>query len=211
MSKPVTAKAVRDHYDDLAPVYDRQWAALDRAVRHWVMDRFPPGLPAGAKVLDAGCGTGRVLADIAEEWPLHRLTGIDLSPGMLARARERAPEATLTEGDLNHTTFPRHEYDVVLSLNVLHHMGDPAAHLRALCNSCALGGTIFLCDTAAEGFSLKLAEKHWRRFDPAYAGAFDRVGLLALLAALPLKIIDQSLLRPDIFWRLQIYQLERTP
>ena len=66
-SKIVTNKAVIDDYTDLAPVHDRQWSGVNRAVRNWVMDRFPTNQPSGARVLDAGCGTGHVLAEIAAD------------------------------------------------------------------------------------------------------------------------------------------------
>ncbi|MBU0800201.1 MAG: methyltransferase domain-containing protein [Alphaproteobacteria bacterium] len=209
MTRIVTLKAVRDDYADLAPVYDRQWSGFNRAVRNWVMDRFPDRLPGGAQILDTGCGTGHMLADIAQAYPAHKLHGIDLSPAMLDQARQKLPYATLTEADLAHHNLPPHTYDVVLSLNVLHHMNDPARYLAALVSSCTLGGTIFLCDFAVEGFSMKLAEKHWRRFNPSHSRAFSLAEMQAMLAGLPVTIIDQGLLRPDIFWRLQIYQLRR--
>ena len=207
MLKPVTNKAVIDDYTDLAPVYDRQWAGVNRAVRNWVLDRFPVNQPSGARVLDAGCGTGHMLADIAADWPLHKIDAIDICPAMLALATKNAPGATFIETDLAHHDLGTGRYDTVLSLNVLHHLNDAAAHLRALVNATALGGTIFLCETAVEGFSMTLSERHWRRFKPSHARAFSRAELAAMLRALPVTITDSALLRPDIFWRLQIYQL----
>jgi trans-aconitate methyltransferase len=173
------------------------------------MDRFPDDLPGGAQILDSGCGTGHMLADIAQAYPLHQLHGIDLSPAMLDQARQKIPNATLTEADLAHHELPQNTYDVVLSLNVLHHMNDPAAYLETLTSSCVVGGTIFLCDFAVDGFSMKLAEKHWRRFNSSHSRAFSRAEMQGMLTHLPVTIIDHGLLRPDIFWRLQIYQLRR--
>lgn len=210
MVKIVTNKAVIDEYTDLAPVYDRQWGGFNRAVRNWVMDRFPADMPAGTRVLDAGCGTGHMLAEIAADWPLHKLHGIDLCPAMLAVAAKKCPAAALTADDLAHNDTGVNEYDIVLSLNVLHHMNDAADHLRRMADAVTVGGTLFLCDFAVEGFSMRLSEKHWRRFAPAHARAFDRREMAGLLAELPqMTITDSSILRPDIFWRLQIYQLTK--
>ena len=209
MVKIVTNKAVIDEYTDLAPVYDRQWGGLNRTVRNWVMDRFPADMPAGTRVLDAGCGTGHILAEIAADWPLHKLHGIDLCPAMLALAAKKAPAATLTVADLAHTDTGINQYDIVLSLNVLRHMNDAADHLRRMADAVTVGGTLFLCDITVEGFSLRLSEKHWRRFAHAHARAFTRREMAALLAPLPLTITDSTILRPDIFWRLQIYQLTK--
>lgn len=43
-------------------------------------------LPRGARVLDAGCGTGRVGGELANR--SHRVTGVDLDPELLAQARK---------------------------------------------------------------------------------------------------------------------------
>ncbi len=47
-------------------------------------------LPSGARVLDAGCGTGRVAVELARRG--YAVTGVDSDPSMLAVARERAQE-----------------------------------------------------------------------------------------------------------------------
>lgn len=208
-AKIITNKAVIDHYTDLAPVYDRQWGGVNRAVRQWVMDRLPGGLPVDARIFDAGCGTGHALSAVAAARPNYKLHGVDLCPAMLAIAMKNNGGATLATGDLAHINPGAGQYNVVLSLNVLRHMNDAAAHLRRLHDALVPGGTLFLCDMALEGFSMRLAEKHWRRFDPAHARGFTRAEMTGLLAPLHLSVVDSALLRPDIFWRLQIYQLTR--
>jgi SAM-dependent methyltransferase len=55
-------------------------------------------LAAGARVLDAGCGTGRVAIRLAELG--YEVTGVDLDESMLAVARERAPQLRWLVGDL---------------------------------------------------------------------------------------------------------------
>ncbi|NHC43762.1 class I SAM-dependent methyltransferase [Motilibacter aurantiacus] len=52
----------------------------------------------GARVLDAGCGTGRVAIRLAELG--YAVVGVDLDPGMLAVARARAPHIPWVESDL---------------------------------------------------------------------------------------------------------------
>jgi SAM-dependent methyltransferase len=60
---------------------------------------FCAGLLApGAKVLDAGCGTGRVAIRLAEAG--YDVVGVDVDDSMLAVARREAPELTWIEGDL---------------------------------------------------------------------------------------------------------------
>jgi len=55
-------------------------------------------VPAGARVLDAGCGTGRVMIRLAELG--YDCVGVDLDPSMLAMARQEAPELPWIQADL---------------------------------------------------------------------------------------------------------------
>ena len=68
-------------------------------------------------VLDVGCGTGVVAVTAARRGA--RVTGLDLTPELLERARENAATAKVTidfhEGDVEHLPFDNSEFDVVLS------------------------------------------------------------------------------------------------
>ena len=53
---------------------------------------------AGSRILDAGCGTGRVAIELARRG--YDTVGVDVDPDLLARARAKAPTLTWIEGDL---------------------------------------------------------------------------------------------------------------
>ncbi|QXC62582.1 class I SAM-dependent methyltransferase [Aquihabitans sp. G128] len=74
-------------------------------------------LSPGRRVLDAGCGTGRVAIELARRG--FAVTGVDLDPAMLAAAREKAPDLDWHQSDL--AAFRTDErYDLaVLAGNVL--------------------------------------------------------------------------------------------
>ncbi len=81
-------------------------------------------------ILDLGCGTG--LCGQAVSSMATRLDGVDLSPQMIAKARQRAIYNELTEGDL----YPFLEkkakcYDVLVAAGVFEHIGDPRRVFRA--------------------------------------------------------------------------------
>jgi len=82
----------RDSYNAIAPSWDAARAVFYGRERDY-LETLLCGLPAGAKVLDLGCGTGRPIAEhiLAAG---HALTGIDQSEALLALARERFPQAT---------------------------------------------------------------------------------------------------------------------
>ena len=83
-----------------------------------------------AAILDLGCGTG--LCGQAISPMASRLDGVDLSPQMLAKARQRAIYNELAVGDL----YPFLEkkangYDVIVAAGVFEHIGDPRHVFRA--------------------------------------------------------------------------------
>ena len=74
-------------------------------------------LAPGGRVLDAGCGTGRVAIELARRG--HDVVGLDLDPAMLAAAHRKAPHLPWIEGDLATTRLDERFDVVVLAGNVL--------------------------------------------------------------------------------------------
>jgi SAM-dependent methyltransferase len=68
-------------------------------------------VPRGSRVLDAGCGTGRVGGFLASAG--HRVTGVDLDPELIAAARTDRPDATWLVGDLAQLDLPD-KYDIIV-------------------------------------------------------------------------------------------------
>ena len=65
---------------------------------HGEADRCAALVPPGARVLDAGCGTGRVAIELARRG--YDVVGVDLDAGMLTEARAAAPRLTWLQADL---------------------------------------------------------------------------------------------------------------
>lgn len=82
--------AIGDHYDEAFPHKEGQIAG-----GAWLAEQ----LPAGSHILDLGCGTGLPTARQLVEAG-HRVTGIDLSPGMLNLARGNVPEGDFRRMDI---------------------------------------------------------------------------------------------------------------
>jgi len=89
-------------------------------------------LASGAReILDIGCGAGNQTLNLLRVFPDARCTLLDISPAMLAKARERVGSAipgraTLLEGDLRTVPLPEEKFDVVVAAAVLHHLRDDA-------------------------------------------------------------------------------------
>ena len=94
--------------------YDARWRALADAGEsiHGEADLISTLLDghAGASVLDAGCGTGRVGIELARRG--FDVVGVDLDPGMLDTAKEKAPEVDWILGDLVDVELDR-EFDLI--------------------------------------------------------------------------------------------------
>ena len=85
-----------------------------------IADFFDEGLDA---LLDIGCGTGLELESVYRRFPEVRVTGIDLSRDMLARAREKYADKGFQaiEADYFQYPFPSGAFDAALSFETLHH------------------------------------------------------------------------------------------
>lgn len=95
--------------------------------------------PEGTRVLDVGCGPGQLTHVLARR---HRLdvTGVDLDPAMIGRARTNAERAhdgdthrpTFLVGDVASLALPDASFDLVVSTLSMHHWADPAGGLAEI-------------------------------------------------------------------------------
>jgi SAM-dependent methyltransferase len=101
--------------------------------RHaWAAD-LASRLPAGARVLELGCGTGtRETQELASRF---ELTGVDLSERELELARARVPGARFVHADLTTVDFDAQSFDAVVSFYVFNHV--PRERLAPLLTRCA--------------------------------------------------------------------------
>ena len=86
-------------------------------------------IDGATRVLEVGCGTGNYSLALVEATGCQSY-GIDPSPAMLAQAENRSPEATFQLGHAEKLDFPDSYFDVVFSVDVIHHVRDRAAFYR---------------------------------------------------------------------------------
>jgi predicted TPR repeat methyltransferase len=117
---------VRTVFDDFAETFDRTLARLQYRAPQLLADLLKQGRTDADEpvdVLDAGCGTGLVGPFVK---PFARtLTGVDLSPGMLAHASRRGVYDALHEAEL--CDFLRHhpgQFDVIVAADTINYFGD---------------------------------------------------------------------------------------
>jgi ubiquinone/menaquinone biosynthesis C-methylase UbiE len=139
---------IRRIWDGFAPRYDREIQFWERALfaggREWVCAQ------AGGEVLEVAVGTGRNL-------PFYpaavSLTGVDLSPAMLAVARDRAAglgrPATLVEADAHELPFAGSSFDTVVCTLGLCSIPDDRAAITEMHRVLRPGGQLLLLDHVA--------------------------------------------------------------
>lgn len=142
----VTARQ-RKVWDKAAPTYDRQMSFFERV---WLGGRDWLGEQARGRVLEVAVGTGRNLP----YYPSGvTVTGIELSPAMLALARSRAagarPDTVLIEGDAHHLPFDDGSFDTVVCWLGLCTIPDPGRAIAEMERVLVPGGQLLLHDHVA--------------------------------------------------------------
>ncbi len=97
----------------------------------------------GARVLDAGCGTGRVAIELARRG--YDTVGIDSERSMLDAARAKAPDLEWILGDLSSPELPLHDFDLVVAAGnvmIFLELGTEAAVVSNLARAVAPGGLV---------------------------------------------------------------------
>lgn len=189
-------------WNALAVTFDQEpdHGLTDPAVRRAWAERLRQWLPPHpSDVLDLGCGTGS-LALLATEQG-HRVTGVDLSPEMVVRARAKlaGTGAEILEGSGDRPPVGERRFDVVLARHMVWLLPDPEAALRHWASLLRPGGRLVLVEGVWAGDGLPaerltkalapLAERiHHERLsqDPALWGRAvddDRYTLVACTAA----------------------------
>lgn len=136
-------------------------------------------------VLDVACGPG-ILACAFARIARH-VTGIDITPAMLERARllqaeQRLTNVTWREGDVLPLPFADASFTVVVSRFAFHHLLDPGAVLKEMRRVCAPGGTVMVIDSAPAPDKADAFNAMERLRDPSHTRALPVVEHLALFA-----------------------------
>jgi 2-polyprenyl-3-methyl-5-hydroxy-6-metoxy-1,4-benzoquinol methylase len=180
--------------------YDAAAAQWDAARRDFYgrerdyLELFLGGLPAGARILDAGCGTGRPMAEHVAALG-YAVTGVDQSAAMLELARRRLPGQTFRLAALEDCDFAG-PYGGVICWDALFHIPRDRHRdiLERLCRVLEPGGRIMLTSggSAHPAFTDRMFGQEF------FYDSLPPEALLALLRNLGFRVLLSELLnRPD--------------
>lgn len=167
------------------PNYYAPWAAEDpETVDASKRATFAPlldacGLRAGTTVLDLGCATGALLAEVSQRGA--RGYGIDLNAEAIKVAQQRAPDATLHIGYATDQPFPGVIFDAVVMIDFLEHVRDPEAEVRVARERMRPGAKLVISTPRVDSFVRRAAGRRWPQYREEHLTYFSRRGITALL------------------------------
>lgn len=192
----IDEEVVKSAYRRWAPVYDHTFGLVAAEGRKHAVELINK---RHGRVLEVGVGTGLSLPAYASHLDI---VGIDLSPEMLEKARERIVEDRLTnvsglhEMDAGNLQFPDNSFDTVVAMYVMTVVPDPEIVMRELARVAKPGGEVMLVNH----FSQEEGVRGWveRRMAPfadrlGWRPVFD-VG--RVMGCKDLRLVEQRSLRP---------------
>jgi len=124
----------------------------DQVDRHWQCDECARTPLEGKSALDVGCGAGLLAEPLARLGA--RVTGVDAAPELVAVAREHAAaqglDVVYNTGELGELEG---QFDLITCMEVIEHVADPAAFVKALAKRLAPGGLLVMSTPNATGWS----------------------------------------------------------
>lgn len=142
------------------------------------------------RVLDVACGPGIVACELARI--AQHVTGSDLTPAMLAQARERQRATGLTNltwelGDATALPYADNTFDLVVTRYSFHHLLNPQAALAEMKRVCRPGGKVAVIDVMVEQEASEAYDRMERLRDPSHTRALTPADYQQLGAVLGLE------------------------
>jgi 2-polyprenyl-3-methyl-5-hydroxy-6-metoxy-1,4-benzoquinol methylase len=140
-----------------------------------------PALGPGLSLLDVGCGPGTLTADLATWVAPGPVMGVDMSPDVVAEARERArsdgaENLTFVVGDFRELELEQAPFDIVHAHQVLQHLRDPIGALAAMRGLANPGGIVAARDSIYSSFAWSPDNDQLERWLAIYLAVTARNG-----------------------------------
>ncbi len=202
--------SVVEQYDAWARVYDWFWARYVNQTLP-VLQRAAD-VQAGERGLDLACGTGELERRILEEEPRVHLTGIDLAPSMVERARVKLaghPSVQFEQADVHDLRFADASFDVVVCANTFHYFTHPESVLAEATRVLRPGGRLVLLDWCRDFWTCRVMDAVLKRVDPAYQTCYTLDEMRELIATTSLHSRYAFRYRFDGLWGMMVVEAVR--
>jgi ubiquinone/menaquinone biosynthesis C-methylase UbiE len=193
-TRHASVHGARRRFDRWSRRYER-----DRLSR-WLATLPDPALEAlelGAsdRLLDVGCGTGRAVRLAAQV--VTSAIGLDVSPGMVRRARELSAaleNVWFVEGESGSLPLEDASMTALLCASSFHHYPDPAGAAKEFARVLGPGGRVVIADPCMDRPIVRLADRVLRLIEPAHVRMYRSGELAGFLAAAGLRPVARRFL-----------------
>ena len=177
-------------FGEWAETYERHWMQrlIFEPVQSTLLSLAETEVPRPTKILDVGCGTGRLLRTASQRFPGARLEGVDAAPEMVEVAKRLLPPDApihIEEATAEALPFADGQFDLVFSTMTFHHWADQKKGMSEVARVLAPNGRWLLADFIGRGlvrWVIQLRKLH--RF-------YDRERLDSFLAGEGLEVVTE--------------------
>ena len=141
------SKEIRLFYDSCSEHYDQMLEKVRYKVPTWLAKKWEGQVDEVCSVLDLACGNGNIGILLRSLGCQGELTGIDLSPNMVAQCIKSGIYKQVIEGDLKHgcwQTLPSASYDLILAFGVMEFLEDIERILKDIALALSANGTAWI-------------------------------------------------------------------
>lgn len=201
-------KPLQQEYSRLSSRYDSRWRDYVIASVQATLQRLD--LTEGNRILDIGCGTGVLLAELSRAVPNAALTGIDMSAEMLDVARQRLGRAAdLRQAAAESLPFDDAEFDVVISTSVFHFIRQPVEALHEIRRVLQENGKLVITDWCDDYLLCRLCDLLLRLLNPAHYRTYSTDELGELLNQAGFKNIVIERYKIGWLWGMMTAQADK--
>jgi ubiquinone/menaquinone biosynthesis C-methylase UbiE len=167
---------LQQEYKNLACIYDQRWkfytnATISKTMEH--IRNLPISLPVNnygnyalqeLKILEIGCGTGELTAQLLKHFPNAAIFGIDVSSDMLNLAQQKLadyqPRLRLIKQNVTDLNFPKDTFDLIISSSVWHYLTDPKTVLEHIYRVLKPKGYLLINDWCGDYLTCALLDQY---------------------------------------------------
>lgn len=153
-------KSMSEYFDDYSKYYDLKIPSTFFKRNHvWLLNEL--GDVSGKKILDVGCGTGELLYVFENGYKNVEAHGLDISPKMLEKAKERTSNVEYKEGNVEKLPYDNDTFDIVVNSASFHHYENPQKALEEMRRVLKPGGKLYVLDSVRDYGPISFLPYYW--------------------------------------------------
>ena len=116
------------------------------------------------EILEIGTGSGFFLDFAGENFPNSRFTGLEYDERLLHETQQRAPKASLHQGNAESFALGLNQYDLIVSFQVIEHLYNPGAMLANVKAHLKPGGVFLVTTPNLSGVGARVMKERWHGY-----------------------------------------------